>query len=146
MFFIIAPFQSPLISCVEICLYFSFLPPLFSLYQRGLCSLQSHNEKWDCKTLTDLSSWWSRSETLFRLSGGPSGGGDKRDVAPANNAWVSEWCQLTVACTFISHDMPLARHDGLLCPYLFLSMAAFLCLVWDLKLGVSSFEIRSGWC
>jgi hypothetical protein len=76
---------------VEICLFFSLcLPSLSSLYQRDLCFPQSHNEKWDCKTLTDLTSWWSRSETLFGLSGGPFGGGDKRGLATARNAWESE--------------------------------------------------------
>jgi len=149
MFFIIAPFQSPLISYVEICLFFSFSASLIRLCQRDLCFPQSHTDKWDCKTLNDLTSWWSRPETLSRLSGGPSGGGDKRDVAPASNTLESEWCQLTVACleNAVHSFLTVCHSHGMMSLSVriyFCLRLHFFCLVWDLNLGASSFEIQIG--
>jgi len=140
---------SPNLLLGDLFVFLFFLPLLSALCQRDLCFPQSHIEKWDCKTLTDLTSWWSRPETLFRLSRGPSGGRGKRDVARASNTLESEWCQLAVACLENTvHSFLTVCHShgtsSFFVPIYFCLWLHFFCLVWDLNLGASSFEIRVG--
>jgi hypothetical protein len=70
-------------------------------------------------------------------------------VAPASNTLESEWCQLTVACleNAVHSFLTLCHSHGMTSLFVhiyFCLWLHFFCLVRDLNLDASSFEIRVG--